>query len=263
MVQKFGLTWWGQRWIAALEALGAVYENRLPRGRSYARQGAVHDLSVAPGVVTAKVDGNRARPYRVRLALPVFDDGTWEAIASALTGQIRHATALLEGVMPDDVDTTLADCGVSLFPTAGELDTRCSCPDVANPCKHVAAVHYLLATSFDADPFLLMALRGRERQQLLAALRAARAGTPDAADEPDIERQRVGIDEIEARDLFRTPEPLTLTISPHPDGDPLATMHRLGPLPPAVAGAQRAVEATVVAIADHAWRLLSAADPDV
>jgi uncharacterized Zn finger protein len=93
---------------------------------------------------------------------------------------VRHAAELLDGRMPEDVDEVLAGCGVSLFPTARELATRCSCPDVANPCKHVAAVHYVLAQTFDADPFLLPALRGRDRDALLAGLRAVRAGGVDA-----------------------------------------------------------------------------------
>lgn len=102
MATRFGLTWWGQRWIGALEALGALYANRLPRGRTYARRGAVTGLQVRPGAVSAKVAGRRARPYRVTLALPVFDDATWDAALAALAGELRHAAALLDGQMPAD-----------------------------------------------------------------------------------------------------------------------------------------------------------------
>src|SRR5680860_1798913 len=160
---RFGLTWWGQRWIAALEALGALYANRLPRGRTYARRGAVTDLALTAGSVSARVQGSRARPYRVTLQLPAFDDATWEAVLAELAGELRHAAVLLDGQMPPHVDDVFATCGVSLFPRPGELTTTCSCPDWANPCKHVAAVHYVLGQTFDADPFLLPSLRGRDR----------------------------------------------------------------------------------------------------
>lgn len=175
-VTRYGLTWWGQRWITALEDLGALYANRLPRGRTYARRGAVTELSVAAGKVTARVKGSRARPYRVTLGLPVFDDDTWQVVVAALADQVRHAAALLDGQMPPDVDEVLAGCGVSLFPRAGELDTNCSCPDWANPCKHVAATYYLMAEAFDDDPFLIFAWRGRTRDELLNHL-AGHGGT--------------------------------------------------------------------------------------
>ena len=110
-------------------------------------------------------------PYRVTLRLPAFSDEQWDDVVAALAGQLRHAAALLDGRMPDDIDDTLAACGLSLFPKAGDLATSCSCPDHANPCKHVAAVHYVLAQTFDDDPFLLPALRGRDQRELLAALR--------------------------------------------------------------------------------------------
>src|SRR5438874_10533485 len=129
---KFGLTWWGQRWIAALEALGRVYANRLPRGRTYARRGAVTGLVVAPGTVSARVKGSRPAPYKVSMQLPVFTDPQWTAAAHALARQVRHSAALLNGRMPEDIDETLDLVGLSLFPGPRDLTTRCSCPDVAN-----------------------------------------------------------------------------------------------------------------------------------
>ncbi|MGH3321773.1 MAG: SWIM zinc finger family protein [Streptosporangiaceae bacterium] len=260
---RFGLTWWGQRWIAALEALGAVYRNRLPRGRTYARRGTVHDLVVRPGLVTARVQGRRASPYRVTLRLPVFDDEEWADIVGALAGQLRHAAALLDGRMPDDVDDVLADCGLSLFPHAGELRTRCSCPDVANPCKHVAAVHYVLAQTFDADPFLLPALRGRERGALLAQLRAARSGGEAAALDGGSEEQGVAISSLSASALYEARGDLgAVRVHPHEPEEPVAVLRRLGPVPGfAEAGAAGdLLEEPVRAAADLAWRLAS--EPD-
>src|SRR5438034_10813820 len=97
MATKFGLTWWGQRWITALEALGRTYANRLPRGRTYARKGSVTDLTVAPGLVTARVAGSRPTPYRVSLRIPVFTDAQWTAASHALGRQLRPAAATLHG----------------------------------------------------------------------------------------------------------------------------------------------------------------------
>lgn len=253
---RFGLTWWGQRWIAALEALGAVYANRLPRGRTYARKGAVEDLSIGAGRVTARVAGSRATPYRVVLELPAFDDATWEAIVRALAGQVRHAAELLDGRMPEDVDEVLAACGVSLFPTARELATRCSCPDLANPCKHVAAVHYVLAQSFDADPFLLPTLRGRDRSALLAGLRAARSGTADPVPDEGPATEPLRVEELVARELFSARRPLTsVTVRPHRPDDPAAPLRRLGP-PPGLDAADDDLHAAVRDAAALAWELL-------
>lgn len=264
MVTHFGLTWWGKRWIGALEALGAVYANRLPRGRTYARQGRVTKLAVRPGRVTAAVQGSRARPYRVTLTLPVFDDATWQAIVEALAGEVRHTAALLDGRMPDDVDDVLQACGVSLFPRARELSTSCSCPDAANPCKHVAAVHYTLAQTFDDDPFLLPRLRGRDRDRLLAGLRAQRAGTGEAAAIADDDSDRRAIADLVARDLFAARGPLDeIDIRPGPSGDPTATLRRLGP-PPAAAAIEADLHDLVTEAAALAWRVLAgeAADRD-
>jgi uncharacterized Zn finger protein len=253
---RFGLTWWGQRWIAALEALGALYANRLPRGRTYARRGAVTDLMVTPGEVTARVQGSRARPYRVRLGLPVFDDATWSAITNALASQVRHAAALLDGRMPEDIEDTLAGCGVSLFPRPGELDTACSCPDWANPCKHVAAVHYVLAQTFDADPFLLPALRGREQGALLAGLRAVRSGVAAAHDADECGGGEVALSNLSASTLWDAPGDLAaIAVHPAPAADPGALLRRLGSPPGGVPGEDAAVEALVAGAARLAWRL--------
>jgi uncharacterized Zn finger protein len=259
---RFGLTWWGQRWIGALEALGAVYANRLPRGRTYARKGTVQDLTVGAGTVTARVQGSRARPYRVQLQLPVFDEVTWEQITAALASRVRLSAELLAATMPEDIDGVLAECGVSLFPTARELTTRCSCPDVANPCKHVAAVHYVLAQTFDADPFLLTTLRGRDRDVLLAGLRARRAGTAVPERPVETTDDPVPVDALRARELYRATGSLAdIAVRPHAPDDPGAVLRRLGPAP----GLEAATDDLQGAVADAAaiaWELLDRdADP--
>lgn len=259
MSRRFGATWWGRRWIATLEALGVVYQNRLPRGRAYARRGAVGDLEVAAGRVTARVAGTRARPYRVIIELPAFEDATWQAVTAALAGQVGHAAALLEGRMPDGVEGVLREAGIFLFPGPGELATSCSCPDWANPCKHVAAVHYVLADQLDADPFLLMALRGRDRQRLLAGIRAARAGVAAEAADAGVDGPP-GLEDFEARTLYQARGDLAgVGLRPAPPARPEATLRRLG-APPGPAGAAAGdLERVVVATADRAWDLLSGA----
>jgi uncharacterized Zn finger protein len=177
--QKFGTTWWGRRWVRLLESLSTSYPNpRLVRGRTMARTG-VADLAVAPGTVSATVTQGKAA-HAVVITLPTFTGAEWSTATSALAGQVRHLASLLNGQMPEDVDDVLGAAGLSVFPCRGDLASTCTCADKdADPCAHGAAMHYALARLFDEDPFLLFALRGRDRARLLAALRAARSGTAD------------------------------------------------------------------------------------
>lgn len=186
---EFGGSWWARRWIGALEAIG--WESRLARGRSYARSGRVQQMKVATGQVVARVRGSRPTPYRVSITLKRFDDATWEAVFDHLARQAAHAARLLAGEMPTDVEDVFQQANVALFPgSADDLATACSCPDWENPCKHIAAVHYVLGAQLDHDPFLLFELRGRNRERTLQALRERRArglaavpaeGSPPAA----------------------------------------------------------------------------------
>ena len=175
-MRKSGTTWWGKRWIEALEQVLGGQAGRLARGRTYARAGRTHDLRVAGSTVTAKVTGSRAEPYDVHITLAQLRDETWQSVIMAMTTQAGFAARLLTGEMPETIDDVFRAAGASLFPAARkELKTRCSCPDWGDPCKHVAATHYLLGEALDRDPFLLFELRGRTRAQLLEALRSARA----------------------------------------------------------------------------------------
>ncbi|MBV9649571.1 MAG: SWIM zinc finger family protein [Pseudonocardiales bacterium] len=174
-------TWWSERFIEVLEGIGLG--NRLARGRSYARTGQVISMDVGPGSVTAQVQGSRPRPYRVRIGLTAFGKSEWAQAERCLAGNAWYTAMLLSGEMPDDVEDVFAGLGLSLFPaTAREVSLDCSCPDAAVPCKHLAATFYLLAESFDADPFAILAWRGREREDLLANLQAARCPGPPVAD---------------------------------------------------------------------------------
>lgn len=180
-------TWWSERFIEVLEHIGIG--NRLERGRTYARKGQVISLDIGPGSVTAKVQGSRPHPYRVRIGIPAFGKAEWTQAERALAGNAWYTAKLLSGEMPDDIEDVFIALGLSLFPaTARELSLDCSCPDQAVPCKHIAATFYLLAESFDDDPFAVLAWRGREREDLLANLQAARTAGPPAADREQTSR---------------------------------------------------------------------------
>ncbi len=173
-----GETWWSKRWIGTLESFGMG--TRLTRGRSYARKGQVVSLDVEPGTVRAKVQGSQPRPYKVEISLPSLTDRQWEAVTEAMAAQALFAAKLLAGEMPQNIEEAFQTAKVSLFPkSSNELETDCSCPDWANPCKHIAAVYYLMADRFDEDPFLIFKLRGRTKETLIAALREKRLAFGD------------------------------------------------------------------------------------
>jgi uncharacterized Zn finger protein len=187
-----GTSWWSRRFLDVLEsfALGG----RLTRGRSYARTGQVLALDVAPGTVSAQVQGSRPAPYRVRVGLAVFDEATWTRLEEVLAAQALFSARLLAGDLPPELERLFDEAGAPLFPAAvGDLDLRCSCPDFAVPCKHLAATFYLLAEAFDVDPFQLLHWRGRSREHLLARLRELRSGgqarlpVETGADRPEAE----------------------------------------------------------------------------
>jgi uncharacterized Zn finger protein len=170
----FGESWWAKRWIAVLGTFG--WGSRLQRGRSYARQGQVLSIDFAGPRIRAKVQGSRPRPYDVTIEIKPLTDAQWEQVTDALAQQAIFAAKLLVGEMPQDIETAFDAARVPLFPrSAGDISTSCSCPDYANPCKHIAAVYYLLGERFDDDPFLIFQARGRTREQMIAALRARRA----------------------------------------------------------------------------------------
>ena len=179
----FASSWWATRWIAALERL--VDTGRLSRGRSYARAGQVLNLDISAGRATARVQGSRATPYKISILLAPLADAEWKRAIDAMAEQAIFAAKLLNGVMPENIEDAFAQAQVALFPVSGDdLVTICSCPDPANPCKHIAAVYYLLGERFDQDPFLLFQLRGRDKQQVIEALRARRTTATAVAEAP-------------------------------------------------------------------------------
>ena len=183
----FVKNWWATRWIKALERL--VDTGRLSRGRSYARKGQVLSIEESKEGIQAKVQGSQRTPYKVSIHMTPLSDAAWDKVIDALAEQAIFTAQLLAGEMPQEIEEAFAAAKVSLFPDKrAELVTDCSCPDYANPCKHVAAVHYILGEQFDEDPFLLFRLRGRSQEQILEALRARRAeagGFEEDSDEAD------------------------------------------------------------------------------
>jgi uncharacterized Zn finger protein len=182
----FGETWWAKRWISVLE--GFQIGARLGRGRAYARSGQVLSIEVEKGEVTAEVQGSRPKPYQVHIRVKPLTEAQWRRLGAVLSREALFAAKLLAGEMPRDIEQAFGEAGLSLFPErAGDLATECSCPDWSNPCKHIAAVYYLLGEEFDRDPFLLFRLRGLKRQELAALLEEGgglQAKAEPAAGEP-------------------------------------------------------------------------------
>jgi uncharacterized Zn finger protein len=180
----FAKNWWAQRWISALERL--VDSGRLSRGRAYARKGQVLAIEETKGGIAAKVQGSQRTPYKIKIQISPLTDVEWDKVFDALSEQAIFTAQLLAGEMPQEIESAFEAAKVSLFPSRrADLLTDCSCPDSANPCKHIAATHYILGERFDEDPFLIFRLRGRTQEQVIAALRQRRAGEAESADEPE------------------------------------------------------------------------------
>jgi len=230
----FGQNWWAQRWIAVLESfnIGA----RLGRGRSYARNGQVLSIDVTEGKVKAQVQGSRPKPYAVTIAVTQLSAKQWNEVVQALAQQALFTAKLLAGEMPQDIEQVFQDIGLSLFPQkSDDLVTDCSCPDWSNPCKHVAAVYYLLGEEFDRDPFLLFRLRGLGRDELLQRLSRAAPPSPQPSSEQGLQesaREQTGPLPVEPAVFWASaalPDDAFGNVSPPPVSG--AWLRRLGGFP--------------------------------
>jgi uncharacterized Zn finger protein len=164
---KIGEQWWSRRFVDILEQI--CDGGRLARGRTYARKGQVIDFTMTPGRVVGRVQGSRPDPYEVTLKIEAYDEAQWTGVSTALAAQALYRAALLAGEMPHEIVDVFDGLKLPLFPS--RIEMLCSCPDWSIPCKHASAVLYVLAEAFDDDPFLVLAWRGRGREELLAALR--------------------------------------------------------------------------------------------
>jgi len=235
----FGKSWWAKRWIKVLESfnIGA----RLNRGRSYARKGQVLSINIESGEVTAKVQGSRARPYTVKIKVKTLSMSEWNKLAETLSRQVIFSAKLLAGEMPENIEDAFQEAGISLFPgKSGDLQTDCSCPDWSNPCKHIAAVYYLLGEEFDRDPFLIFRLRGMEREDLTGLIDyhslkspSGKKGKPDSTpvekEEPHLPPEPLAEDP----DIFwgTTNREYDGSYDAHIPSLPAALAHRLGNFP--------------------------------
>jgi uncharacterized Zn finger protein len=165
--------WWAQRWIDVLESFG--WTRRLARARTYAREGNVLEIKFQGSKVSAQVQGTAPEPYKVSLSLDPFSDDQWSYVVESMAERAIFSAKLLAGEMPQNIEDVFTANGLSLFPfTKFDIHSRCSCPDPANPCKHIGAVYYLLGDRFSEDPFVLFQLRGRNKEQIIEALRQIR-----------------------------------------------------------------------------------------
>ncbi len=166
--------WWVERWLDLLDSYR--FKKRLERGRSYAREGNVLSMEFANSKAKAEVQGSDNQPYRVSLSLDSFSNEDWDFVINKMSEKAVFSAQLLAGEMPETIEAVFTASGLSLFPfTLNDVRSRCSCPDKANPCKHIAAVYYQLGDRFSEDPFIIFQLRGRTKNQIIERLRQIRA----------------------------------------------------------------------------------------
>jgi uncharacterized Zn finger protein len=157
-------TFWGKAWCTNLESY-SDFENRLPRGRTYVRNGSVVDLKIAKGRITALVSGSEL--YKVQIDIAALPKKAWQAVKERCSGKIGSLVALLQGKLSNAVMEAVTDRAEGLFPKPKEIEMRCSCPDYAGMCKHVAAVMYGIGNRLDSSPELLFELRGLDHRELI------------------------------------------------------------------------------------------------
>lgn len=187
-------TWWGKSWNKNLERY-ADFENRIGRGRSYVRHGAVLDLQISAGKVSALVQGSASKPYAVTITIKKISASHWQFIKETCEGQFDSLQSLVRGKFPKALDRLFTERGTGLFPTPDEIDFSCSCPDSASMCKHVAATLYGIGARLDEDPGLFFKLRKVRVEDLVSQavaetsqnlLEKAAKKTPRVMDDMDL-----------------------------------------------------------------------------
>lgn len=165
--------WWSQKWLELLDSYR--FKKRLERARNYSRQGNVLNIEFKGAKVLARVQGSETEPYKVSLSLDHFTEEEWGYVIETMSQRAIFAAKLLAGEMPQNIEEVFTANGLSLFPfTLCDVHSKCSCPDKANPCKHIGAVYYQLADRFSEDPFVLFQLRGRAKEEIISDLRQLR-----------------------------------------------------------------------------------------
>jgi uncharacterized Zn finger protein len=235
--------WWGEQLMAVLDDAGPAAARQVQRGQALARRGAVEALSIDAGRIRGEVVEDRVSPYRVEIGWPVADDARWARAVPELAASLRPTASLLDGQLAPSLVASLAAAGVALVPSFAELSPRCTCGERLAWCRHTAAVHTLASVQIDRAPTLLLTLRGRSRESLLAALRRsdATASTPARVLDPT-----VGLTQARG-DLD------TIVLHPAEGDDPAALLRQLGP-PPGVDDPEP-IAALIERAAATAWRL--------
>lgn len=162
--RKIATTFWGKAWCDSLESY-MDYANRLPRGRTYVRNGSVVHLAIKPGVIEALVSGSSV--YQVRISISAAQRARWQSLCAECAGSIGSVVELLQGRFSDHVMGVITRRQTGLFPSPGEIHLNCSCPDSATMCKHVAAVLYGVGARLDTQPELLFMLRSVDHEELI------------------------------------------------------------------------------------------------
>ena len=169
MAISFGNTWWGQQWLGALNRID--FSNRLPRGKSYANKGAVTSIKIQANRIEAEVQGNSDTPYRVSIVVPPYDEEHCSVLIRAVKANPLLLARLLNRELPQELMRIAEDSGIWIFPSSWQdIQLECSCPDWAVPCKHLAAVIYIIANEIDRNPFLVFKLHAFDIAQELKAL---------------------------------------------------------------------------------------------
>lgn len=244
--------WWTQQWLDILNRYR--FKKRLERARNYARQGNVLSIEFSDRRVLAKVQGTQPEPYEVALWLDVFGDEEWGYVIETLSQRAIFSAKLLAGEMPQNIEDVFAQNGLRLFPfNLDEVHSQCSCPDKANPCKHIGAVYYMLGDRFSEDPFVLFQLRGRTQDDIISKLRQLRgSGEGKKAAETEVNgTQKIESDPPRVEGYWEYSqqlEPSLVVISPPPGSETVLDV--LGPIPLATAvskeGGRSATAADVV-----------------
>ncbi len=171
---NFAHSQWGQQWIESILKYGRPY--RMQRGMRYAEENRIENLTVTPGQIFGTVQGTAPTPYRVKIIFKTIPEEGWDKILFKIAKKVKYIIALLENKIPNDFQQIFQEMGYNLFPPASKtLNASCSCPDQAVPCKHIAATILYTARVLDLDPFLLLKLRGKSRNDLLNDLQLARS----------------------------------------------------------------------------------------
>ena len=202
--ETYGKTWWGQQWLNALSQID--YSNRLPRGAAYARRGAVREIKVEGGSIKAKVSGTQPSPYKIFIKVPQFKDAEKKKLIDAIAQHPQLVSKLINHELSPQAMSISREVGVKLFPDSWrDLPMSCSCPDWAVPCKHIAAVIYMMSREIDNDPFLVFSMHGIDlveelRQRGMATNESGETNIPATSsiykvvkskDNPDKEPHRI------------------------------------------------------------------------